>query len=571
MDRDTRDTVTETIHPSSSTDARTNRKRKSFHPEPYLTSVTTAASTSHISFLGNYPSERMCVISPPTTGNIHQSESKTSYILNGLKQIDRIFRQRRTKRYLARVVNDDDVHECRLIQGSRFEIFVQSQKYGSSVWNKILQRGGFENPQHYTEDLVNFAIERARKDPRVGQSNIDWSFDNFSLIVTYSKVSEQEPHVDLLLPNFQFGMVVSDGSPSTWYYEVPPEAKISNGKQLADLWVKLDPTIPDQLTKLLEKCPDVNNKLESYGSVLSVSVPPPNNPVLHSENLERPFIKYKTENVPCGTVLSLPGSQVHGGPSTDEVFRAVLFFSGHPRPTENDNDDYSQEDTKSMKQRENMSEAYDPDTQYSNVLLMTSILQMLWRRYQVMETTRIYLLKRLHMYMTIARSTGATDNIPKWHRHFFEHVELKAMIETMESRIIEEEKKKRLNPNFTKKSWNSFYKNYAKDDDLSSLHLETTEHVGEFRLVSVKGLHLEYDGIFHKASLFRRDVDNRVLIYYSDSNDWEGSKSSDHYQIKWSNLSKDASNKQIMFDGSNGSLLDSDGNTINTQTFGHKD
>ncbi|KAL3905872.1 MAG: hypothetical protein SGARI_004259, partial [Bacillariaceae sp.] len=389
MERDTSDAATPLLHLNSPTNTQ-SRKRKAPRDEPQFASP----NIPQISFLGDSPFERVCIAYPPTGGN----DPFSAYILSGLERVEAVFKQPQTKRYLAKVANDNTVLECRLIQGNRYEIFVKSKKYSSHIWYKILELGGFENPQQFTKDLVRYAEGMALRDPRVGCNRDGWKFDNFSLIANYSKVSQQEPHIDLLLPNYQFGVMVSDAAPSTWYYEVSPPDRIRNGKQLADLWCRLDPSMPNHLRTLLEECPDINNKLDSFGSVLCVSVP--SNYDCDSDaadqTLKRPFNRHGLACVPRGSVLSLPGSQVHAGPTTDSAFRAVLFFSGLPQsPSENDDTFPTVQDAKGEKQKANQSKGYDPDTQYSNVLLMASILQMLWRRFSVTAETRIYLLKRL--------------------------------------------------------------------------------------------------------------------------------------------------------------------------------
>ena len=40
------------------------------------------------------------------------------------------------------------------------------------------------------------------------------SHDNFSLILSYDQVMAQPKHIDLLYPNFQYGLIMSDNSPA---------------------------------------------------------------------------------------------------------------------------------------------------------------------------------------------------------------------------------------------------------------------------------------------------------------------------------------------------------------------
>ncbi|KAL3923690.1 MAG: hypothetical protein SGILL_001511 [Bacillariaceae sp.] len=562
----------------------TNRKRKyddAQQPSPPDDDVPQPSSppphlSSNITFLGNVESERLCIVSPPSTADGDDDPNdlrSTSYILKGLEQIEKILRLRKTQVYLWKAAADSEIKDCRAIQGGRYELFVQSTKLDSlSVWIKILKIGGMKCAYQFTRSLTKYAKARAREDHRVGHdtSTRKWTFDNFSMIVNYTRVREQDAHLDLLYPNFQFGMMLSDGSPGTVYYETPQGQRISNGKQLADLWTKLDPYIPRQLAALLEKDPDVNNKLDLFGAVLGISDPSvpsssDGNPS-QSQSFELPFIKHAMKHVSRGTVLSLPGSQVHAGPSTTNAFRAIMFFSAHPHSKLKEDNELI-EDDKAKKRNSFLSEGYDPDTQYNSVVLTAAILQVLWRQYRVAETTRIYLMKRLRMYMELARSfgSGRQQNTPRWHCHFPEQVELTAMLKEMETRVIEEEKmvkqKKEKLPKSLNIPWDVFYEQHARDDYMSALHVESEENVGEFKLVSVPDLFLDYNGSYLLASVFRREVDGNVLIYYSHTNEWEGSMVDDHYRIEWHKSVGERADS-FVFDGSNGTLFDSDNNKI---------
>ena len=77
----------------------------------------------------------------------------------------------------------------------------------------------------------------------------------------------------------------------------------------------------------------------------------------------------KTQLLPAGTLLSLPGGVAHAGPAGDG-FRAVLFFSSSP---------------KGMKE-------YNPDVQYCKTTIVSDIILYTWESLDSVD--REYLLKK---------------------------------------------------------------------------------------------------------------------------------------------------------------------------------
>ena len=72
------------------------------------------------------------------------------------------------------------------------------------------------------ETLVRYASAQAIKDARLPNGNngeTGYIFGNFSLIINLYACQAQEPHIDLLLPNWQFGLVLTDNAPGTRFAE----------------------------------------------------------------------------------------------------------------------------------------------------------------------------------------------------------------------------------------------------------------------------------------------------------------------------------------------------------------
>lgn len=66
------------------------------------------------------------------------------------------------------------------------------------------------------QSLLQYAKDQAIKDRRL---NGEYIFGNFSLLINFERCEAQEPHIDLLLPNWQFGLVLTDNAPGTRFAE----------------------------------------------------------------------------------------------------------------------------------------------------------------------------------------------------------------------------------------------------------------------------------------------------------------------------------------------------------------
>jgi hypothetical protein len=63
--------------------------------------------------------------------------------------------------------------------------------------------------------IFYYAEQSAKQDNRVPSNN---EFRPFSLICTIGKVPGQIPHLDIVIPNYQFTLMVTTGTPGTIVY-----------------------------------------------------------------------------------------------------------------------------------------------------------------------------------------------------------------------------------------------------------------------------------------------------------------------------------------------------------------
>uniref|UniRef100_A0A7S1VHK1 Uncharacterized protein n=1 Tax=Grammatophora oceanica TaxID=210454 RepID=A0A7S1VHK1_9STRA len=225
-----------------------------------------------------------------------------------------------------------DKHKSiRYIQADRIEVFVQASEKPSTAFDTLLLN------QQDKNTLIDYAISQARKDERIASA--DLKFDNFSLLVTWESCQEQAAHLDLLLPNWQFGLVVTDGAPGTLYWDTGKPSKERNLQNLRDL------SLPDEVTKKLEGMPEALTLVEDFGALLGDYGSPR---MAGNRALQ------------AGTLMSLPGGVIHAGPPA-HGFRVVLFFSASPKDQISD-----------------QIVAYHPDTQYTRPGLWGEIISYVW-------------------------------------------------------------------------------------------------------------------------------------------------------------------------------------------------
>ena len=305
-------------------------------------------------------------------------DSDTREIIYILKQIEGMMRKRLVKNQLENWCNNQDKDDsARHTNSGRMEIFLEAEGKSSQAFDTIVGR---HLPAGAKGQLLDYARHQAQKDPRIqgrksrqnksrrGQEKEDFKFGNFSLIVSYGEVLPQHPHIDLINPNYQFGLVLPTDADSTEFLDSDDQHHIDSVGSLVIHWREImrntDQTMSLKLIKIMEDDKKVKGLLEEYGDALL-------SPKYLRENM-------KKKKLPTGSLLSLPGSIVHAGAASDS-FRAVIFFSGWPRDAR-------------VKE-------YNPDTQYTGVTLMGDIIGELWDKESLREADKLFLLELMAQYV----------------------------------------------------------------------------------------------------------------------------------------------------------------------------
>ena len=221
-------------------------------------------------------------------------------------------------------------------------------------------------PANAKDILINYATQQALRDNRLVGS---FKFGNFSIILTYEVVAQQAQHVDLLMPNYQFGLMLSDDSSGTLVYLVDDNIQtVHDVERIWNDWNGDSSTsipMPKNLVSAFRQSKDATRLVHDYGNVL---LP------------EKQMKEVKIDGpIPVGSLLMLPGSIIHAGPESFGV-RGVMFFSGCPV------------------QITDVAE-YHPDTQYTGIFLCGQLLTLLWRLPGMGVKEREYLLRMLLKYM----------------------------------------------------------------------------------------------------------------------------------------------------------------------------
>ena len=482
-----------------------------------------------ITFIGSNRNRAMCVIHPPKVDDHDDADAATiQENLATIREVSRMFASKAMHKEIRRAEAGGD-KSLRPIQSKRFEIFVRNAgDKGSKFWDTAVRQRRKENAATClsatsTSRLLQYAESQARRDPRVCTSpHYDYKFSNFSLIVSYGSVPAQAPHLDLVGPNFQFILVLTDGSPSTNVYDLQEEDRIRLVKDLRQVWNKErlenhdGEMFPSNLVQVMQDSPDIVDFLADYGDVL------------HSNAFIK-AVEKRQDSLPAGTVLSLPGGVMHAGPASS-CYRAVLFFSAVP-----------------MTKTGPLTLEYNPDTQFGNVLLTGFLTQIVWRAVGITVKDRLYLLRRLAMFIRQA------DIRTGWERHFYDSPNLKRVVQRMTRRIEYPELDEYLN-------------RMATQDDLVFYHIELVGVKGDFQCVSDSRLHTSWEDGDWKVQVFRRDADGKVLLQYPEEqkepekregDGWEGHESGNHYRLEMNRNARGA-----LFDGTNGRLWDDEGKEI---------
>lgn len=230
-------------------------------------------------------------IVPPHRGADHLQDLPQFEMVEQLERLDDFLWQPGT---LKKLLTMPGVRE---IQMNRYEIFMQATGKQTDAMDWALKEVSIDK-----QELVDFCISQAKRDPRTKHLT---NFGNFSLIVNDEEVGNQYPHIDLLFPNFQFGLILTDQSPGTYVYKARP---VETARDLQKQW-----NLSDRLVEIIDSSSEASTLLKHFGRVLS-------------DNMER---IWQPDYYPRGTLLCLPGGVVHAGPRSRP--RSVVFFSGAPQ------------------------------------------------------------------------------------------------------------------------------------------------------------------------------------------------------------------------------------------------
>eukprot|EP00547_Thalassionema_nitzschioides_P004973 CAMPEP_0194204944 /NCGR_PEP_ID=MMETSP0156-20130528/4335_1 /TAXON_ID=33649 /ORGANISM="Thalassionema nitzschioides, Strain L26-B" /LENGTH=469 /DNA_ID=CAMNT_0038931091 /DNA_START=44 /DNA_END=1453 /DNA_ORIENTATION=+ len=410
-----------------------------------------------------------------------------------LRQIASTFRREDVKNFLDNRLKRGEDPSIRIIQTARYEIFLHNAKeYGSGAFDAVVKQ--FQLPKDCKDVVLAYARRQAKRDPRLMKQQKDYKFSNFSIICNYGEAEAQAPHIDLLAPNYQFGVMITDAEPGTLLFET--KRVIETGSDLAKLWNEFEgQLVPTNLITFFNCNTQAKKLLKDYGNVLI--------PEKMLQSIQRGFT-----TVPVGSLLSLPGSVVHAGPKCKR-FRAVLFFSASP-----------------IQDASGIVLEYDPDDQYTSVMLMGRLLIMLWDKEGIGYDERHYILEMLVRYIQEASIKRQCD------RHF-EDGKLKNFIARVEGGKL------------SQKKLNSYVEKMARSVDLI---FNDGDQVSVDDLVVV----WDEDGKMYDVIVYQRLSDGKVVLKYPEDGSWEGTKEEDSYSLEMFNKDK-------LFDGSNGILKDTNG------------
>jgi hypothetical protein len=175
----------------------------------------------------------------------------------------------------------------------------------TEIWDRITR---FSITQAYTDLVYSRDIK------------VPYTFGTLSLIVSFGRSISQNPHVDMVHPNFQFSIVTQKGFfKGTHEYQVDEDKIISCSDDLFDnehgvqAWKE---AIPDEETRQLVKESKLSQHLlANFGCVLADSVQQ-----VDDQKADKPAECL----YPIGTCLTLPGSIIHAGPACDKT-RCIVF------------------------------------------------------------------------------------------------------------------------------------------------------------------------------------------------------------------------------------------------------
>jgi hypothetical protein len=483
------------------------KPKKAIGKSTRLEPTTVVLGDDPIQKLGD-PETGMCIILPPKEDPALLLLRKLEMILSNdthLRMIENSIDAEQEK-----VLHPEwsGLESGRKIQGKRFEVFLEAPEKASTIFDEIIAPSlGDVNAKQM---LLNFARSRARLDPRVGN---EYKFENFSLLIGKGKNPAQAPHLDLVLPNFQFGLMLAKKSKGTHFLPDPKSpGPVRTVKQLTTLW-ETNPAFCDQVYSEVPKCiVDFLKRNDGALQLLQYF-----GDTLHPE-------------------ATLEKGVVHAGPASYSP-RTILFFSG-------------------SKLHDSEVEAYMPDSQYNGVTLMGHFVSILWRRKNVTPAVRKYLLRKLLQYIQGAKSKDVA--------HQFGPGKLQDCVKALQSKSY-------LKNGITQEDFID-----ERSRDLSIVvgndpfsQTSKVVNVNDLKLVSIeRDLYTPWiePGIKTEELLpilvYQRVHDGKIIIRYLT--DGSEDESPDEYEgcLRNEKLRLEIDPGHKKFNGENGRLFDTEGNVI---------
>ena len=459
-------------------------------------------SAGRVSWLGG-KDVGMAVISPP--------QDDPDGVVALLRELNATLEKEDVRQRLDKLIDDDD-ESVRLIQAGRYEFFLYAGGKATSAFDEITK----QMPPDTKQRILSYAATSAAEDPRL-EGGLNYQFGNFSLIVSYGQVPAQAPHIDVVKPNHQFGLIVTDGAQGTLVPE-KLDTKVRKVDDLIGIWQKLGVEfgleLPPKLAIALRADATVRKLVASFGDVL-----------LPQKNFDH---MVGCPSLSAGSILSLPGNQVHGAPGITDAdsFRAIIFFSAWP--------------TGSVAVG-----AYDADTQYTGSVLSGHFVDLLWCQPNIGYNERLFLLHILERYVTESPVPNVAMHFPEGDlSDFIRAVELSQFPSDIPKDAF-------LRRTARNKKFCRRQEQYVEDERLDAeIDLDSLERLSVLDLVT------KWRGQEYSLEVYSRG-DGSVLLHYPGCKDeetglecFEGADDGERFTLTMSD------GDRRLFDGTNGVLLD---------------
>ena len=441
----------------------------------------------------------MCITKRPLASG---RSTDDGLALEVMGHLDRVLREKQGEEGWQKYLDD---LSARCIQAERWEIFLDAMDKPTNAFDEQLAPGIESLMQLPTGDakrlLLEYIKRRAMMDPRVKDDKSCWKFNNFSLIVTYTPVAPQAPHIDLLRPSFQGGLIITAGAPATHFCgNQAAIATITDHTTLAESWS--DSKVgepPAAVVQAVKEHPALRKLLQEFGHVLTCE-----------KQMRQETQPPVQTGLTTGDLLTLPGSVVHAGPKCTK-FRAVIFFSASP---------------------EDVAE-YNPDTQYTGVHLLAHLVSCIWQHHGIGFAERKFLLETLANRIDDCDVRGLYNN--------FEEGNMSQFLAAIENKVGDRA---------------SLIAQKADEEEFCP--------ADGFERASVDGLLVPYtDKKDYECIIYHLDrsegQEGQVMLHYIESNETEGDRRGDRpYTLRM----HESCAPNTLFDGTNGALLDPDGEQI---------